>query len=281
MGITKPEFNHLMIDTELTGTGWGFGGNVGLLFNMTDDFKIGLSARYYNDISIDGTINATAYFADLPAAHNAIQNNALFLNTLQGKVAAGEMTESEYGVLTNFYSGGSSVVYEDVSGDTKLPLPMEVGVGLAYTGIENLLLAADFAWSKWSAWDVIEIDLETGEKSNLIENWDDGIRLGLGLEYTLSEQLKLRGGYYYEGSVVPDETLTPTIPDINTRSAVSFGFQFNLGPIAWHLNYEKILIGDKTVRDYVFNEAENSYDNLAGDYGMKVDNIMTGFEYHF
>jgi len=47
------------------------------------------------------------------------------------------------------------------------------------------------------------------------------------------------------------------------------------------VSYEKILISDKTVTDYVFNAGENSYDNLAGNYGMKVDNIMFGLGYAF
>lgn len=278
LGGTIPEFNHLLIDSELTGTGWGFGGNIGLLFNVTDDFKVGLSARYYNDIAIDGTINATAYFADLAPANELIQNN--LEPSLRKELENGNITEKEYGVLTNFYSGGTSVVYDNVSGDTKLPLPMDVGIGFSYSGIENLLISGDISWARWSVWDSIEIDLDTGEKSNLLENWDDGLRFGLGLEYKLG-LLTLRGGYYSEGSVVPNETLSPTIPDINKRSAFNLGLQYDFGSISLHVSYEKILIGDKTVKDYVFNVKENSYDNLAGKYGMDVYNIMTGLEYRF
>ncbi len=278
IGATDPEYNHLLIDSELAGTGLGFGGNIGLLLNVTDNLKLGLSARYYNDVSIDGIINATAYFADHPDANAAI--NANLKPVLDGKLASGEITEQEYGALMNYYSGGTSVVYDDVSGDTKLPLPMEFGIGLSYTGINNLLISTDFAMVKWSAWDEILIELNTGEESRLIEHWDDGIRAALGLEYSLG-LLKLRGGYYYETSVVPDETLSPTIPDINTRSAFSLGFEYGFGPLVFHMNYEKILIGDKTVKDYKFNPNENSYDNLAGVYGAKVNNIMLGLGYAF
>jgi long-chain fatty acid transport protein len=278
MGATDPEYNHLLIDSELAGTGMGFGGNIGLLLNVTDNLKLGLTARYYNDVSIDGIINATAYFADHAEANAAV--NAGLKPVLDGKLASGEITEQEYGALINYYSGGTSAVYDDVSGDTKLPLPMEFGVGLSYTGINNLLIAADFAMVKWSAWDEILIELETGEESNLIEHWDDGFRASLGLEYSLG-LLKLRGGYYYESSVVPDETLSPTIPDINTRGAFSLGFQYGFGPLVFHMNYEKILIGDKTVKDYVFNASENSYDNLAGVYSADVNNIMLGLGYAF
>jgi long-subunit fatty acid transport protein len=106
------------------------------------------------------------------------------------------------------------------------------------------------------------------------------MRFSLGLEYKL-DLLTLRGGYYYEGGVVPEETLTPTIPDINARNAISLGLQYDLGPVAWHLSYERILIGDKTVKDWIYNPPEKSYDNLPGKYRMNVSNFMTGLEYHF
>ncbi|MBN1349582.1 outer membrane protein transport protein [candidate division KSB1 bacterium] len=278
VGADAPEFNHLLIDSELKGTGMGYGGNLGVMFNVTENLKVGLSARYYSDISIDGKINATAYFADLDTANTLIKK---FLpGIVKSKLESGELDSASYGVLLNYYSGGSSVVYADMGGDTKLPLPMEFGVGIAYSGIKNLLVSADFSMTKWSAWDIIKIDLEDGDVSNLIENWKDGMRFGVGAEYKLGIAT-LRGGYYYEEAAVPDETMSPTIPDINTRSAVNLGLQYNFGPIAWHLSYETILIGDKTIDNYIFNATENSYDNLAGDYAMKVYNIMTGFEYKF
>ena len=42
MGGTNSEYNHLLIDSELSGTGMGFGGNIGLMFNVTDNLKLGL-----------------------------------------------------------------------------------------------------------------------------------------------------------------------------------------------------------------------------------------------
>ena len=281
LGGLTPMYNHLLIDSELSGTGFGFGGNIGLMLKVTNDLQIGFNARYYNDVSIDGTINATAYFANLPAAHDFIQNNTLLINQFNNAFANGEISESEYAAVTQFYSGTSAPVYEDVSGDTKLPLPMEVGIGFSYTGIKNLLIAADFSWTQWSAWDEILIELDNGDKSNLIQHWEDGIRTSVGVEYTLLDLLKLRCGYYYEDGVVPGETLSPTIPDINSRNAFTLGFEYSFGPLVFHANYEKILIGDTTVKNYVFNVVENSYDNLAGNYGMKVDNIMFGLGYAF
>ncbi len=282
LGGLKPIYNHLLIDSELQGTGFGWGGNIGLMYKLSEDLQIGLSARYYYDVPIDGKINASAYFADLKAADDFIKKNALLMAQFNSKLAKGEITQQEYDVVTNFYSGLVSRVYTDVSGDTKLPLPFEVGFGFCYTGFKDLKISADLAWTQWSAWDVITIALDNAatDTSNLVEEWKDGIRVGLGMEYSW-QSLKLRGGYYYEGCVVPDETLSPTIPDINSRSAISFGIGYDLGPLTIGISYEKILIGDKNVADYVFNSLENSYDNLAGKYGMKVDNIMLGLGYAF
>ena len=158
---------------------------------------------------------------------------------------------------------------------------MTLGGGIAYSGVKNLLLSADVSWTQWSQWDVIKIDMKDGSKQELVESWEDGIRVGLGAEYTLLEPLKIRAGYYTEPSVIPDETLTITIPDVNRRHAISLGLSYNLGPLSLFSSYEKIFIGDRTVDSWNYNADALGYENMAGTYKMNVDNIMFGLGYNF
>jgi len=159
---------------------------------------------------------------------------------------------------------------------------MTLGAGLAFTGIEKLLIAADVSFTQWSSWEVIDIDMEDGSKSQLIENWDDAIRFGLGMEYSLSDPFKLRAGYYTEPSVIGDETLTIVIPDINRRHVVNLGLSYKLGPLDLFASYEKIFIGDRTVdAPWNYNATALGYDNMAGSYKMNVDNVMFGLGYNF
>lgn len=276
-GLNAATYNHLLTDTELKGDGTNFSFNFGLKYKLTDDLCFGLSGNYYGDVALDGIINASTYYAQIDPTVQAQLSG-----TLDQLIAANMLTAAQKGQIMAVYSGAKAPKYTDAKGDATLPLPMTVGAGLAFTGVENLLVSADVSWTQWSSWDVIEIDLENGEKLELVEEWDDAIRFGLGLEYKVLDALKLRAGYYTEPTVIPDQTLTITIPDINTRHAISFGASYMLGPLSLFASYEKILIGDRTVdAPWNYNAASLGYDNMAGTYKMKVDNVMFGLGYNF
>lgn len=269
-------FNHILTDTELKGDGTNFGFNFGLKYKIIEDLSVGLSGNYYNDVSLDGEVTANTY--------GAVVDQAVFAGYkgILDQMLAGQMvTADQYQQLLGIYSGQKIPKYDKAKADATLPVPMMIGGGLAFTGIENLLISADFSWTQWSKWDVIDIELENGEKLELVENWDDAIRFGLGLEYKVMELLKLRAGYYTEPSAIPDQTLTITIPDVNRRHAISLGASYCLGPLSLFASYEKILIGDRTVDTWNYNAAALGYDNMAGTYKMNVDNIMFGLGYNF
>ncbi|OQX95404.1 hypothetical protein B6I21_05615 [candidate division KSB1 bacterium 4572_119] len=276
MGLTASTYNYVLTDKELAGDGWGFGANFGLKFDVTEDLSIGVSGVYYNDVTLDGLINATTYYAGIPAA-----TMAQLSQTLDGLIAMQQIDEATKQAILGLYSGQKVVQATDEPGDTDLPLPMTVGVGLAYKGIDNLLVSADISWTQWSAWDVIEIKLEDGTISELVENWEDGIRMGLGAEYTLTDQITIRGGFYTEAAAPPDETFTLTIPDAGRRYGISFGGSYDFGMFTLYANYENLIIGERNITEWVYDADSQSFDNMAGDFGMTVNNIMAGLNFNF
>ncbi|MBN2091440.1 outer membrane protein transport protein [candidate division KSB1 bacterium] len=274
LGLTGGSFNHLLTETELEGDGMGFSASFGLQYKLAESFTVGVSGTWYNDIALDGKVSATTYYA---------KANAQTMTALGAQLTALGLPADQQQQILGVFSGAKQVKYDKAEADATLPLPMTVGAGFAYTGIENLLISGDVSWTQWSAWDVIDIEMKDGSKSELVENWEDGIRLGLGMEYKLSAPLTLRAGYYTEPSAIPDETLTITIPDISRRHGINIGATFNLGPIALHASYETLLIGDRTVDSWQYNNnaAAPGYDNMAGNYKMSVNNIMLGLGYNF
>ena len=276
LGALVPPFDHLLTDSELKGDGMGFGGNVGIMFKPTKSLSIGLEAKIYNDISLEGTMSATTYFADLPKAHEAVQPIANLV--FKPKLAAGEIDETTYAVLANYYSGGQYVRADAMPLKTSLPLPKRIGAGIAYTGIQKLLITADVAWTEWSSWDIIELKNDEDVKvSQLVENWKDGIRAGIGLEYQMST-FKLRGAFYSEPPAAIAETMTPVIPDAGRRNVAGIGMELPFGKFRLHVSYEKMFIEKLTVEDWVLTADQTGYDNMAGMYEMNVNNLMIGFD---
>ena len=274
MGLATDLYRNLQVDKELEGDGTGMGFNFGVQYKLTEDITLGLSANWYSDISLDGKISATAYLPKID------DETALLLS--QGLNGFNEqlpdpfkMTQGKIDTIMGAFLGSQIPVYDKAKGDAKLALPMTVGGGIAYTGIENLLISADISWTQWSCWDSIKIEIEQDQSTSyLIEKWEDGIRFSMGLEYKLMDLLKLRAGYYTEPSAIPNETLTITIPDLNRRHAINFGIGYCLGPVDLFASYEKIFVGDNDV-------AEWEDHNMAGKYKMNVNNIMFGLGYNF
>jgi long-chain fatty acid transport protein len=276
-GMRSSPFDHLLTQAELKGNGTGYGANFGMTFKPTKNLSVGASVQWYADQKLDGTFQNTIYFPDVPAYNSMAQTftDSVFTKALQ----AGLITGDQYFILANYFSG--QVVDEgkkDVK--TSMPLPAKAGLGISYSGIRNLLISADVAYTQWSSWDKILVqNLNGGTEAELVENWENTIRFGFGLEYTAGTA-KVRGGFYSEPPAAVDETLTVTIPDINRRNVVCFGLEFPVGPVSLALNYEHLFIADKTVGTWNYDTMTTAM-NLAGTYTMNVNNILVGLDYHF
>jgi len=264
-------FDQFLTETYLEGNGMGFGASFGVQYKPIETLTLGASLKWYNDIPLDGTVNAETYYAKDPGNVKLTLDQLLALNLI---------TAQQYQTLLGAYSGvkATAVAKTDVKAD--LPLPLNVGLGFAYSGIENLLITGDVALTQWSAWDVIKVNDTDGNKvSELKQNWENGIRMGLALEYSLAlANAKLRASFYSEPNAAIDETMNPTIPDINRRNVIVLGFGLPVGPFEAGLMYEHIFIGDKTVK---WAPATMPFENMGGDYTMTVNNIMLGLDYNF
>lgn len=275
--MRRPPFDHLLTQVEMTGDGLGFGGNFGVMFKPTEDLSIGASVSYFMDQELSGTFENVIYFADVPAYDGLAQvyADSVFTKALQ----AGLITADEYFILENFYSG--QVISEgQMDVNTKLPLPAKAGLGVSYTGFNNLLIAADVTFTQWSAWDQIYIeDTAGGVVTSLVQNWENTIKVGVGLEYTAGSA-KLRAGFASEPPAAVPSTMDVAIPDINRRNTIALGIELPVGPLALSLNYEKIFISDRTVSSWNY-DALTTAQNLAGVYTMNVNNLMLGVDFNF
>jgi long-chain fatty acid transport protein len=275
-GLAADIYNYILTNTKLEGDGTGFGFNFGLKFDVTKDLSLGLSGNWYNDVALDGKLSATTYYAKIDDATFA-QLSA----TLDGLIQLNQLTPELKQQILGVYSGQKSVVLDKEKGDADLPLPMTIGAGLAYKGIEKLLVSADLSWTQWSSWDAIEIALNIGQTQKIALDWKDAIRFGLGLEYQVSDLFKIRAGYYTEPSAVPDETFDVSIPDPGRRHGINLGLSYDLGFATLFGSYETLLVGERNVKDWTLTEAKDGFENMAGNYKLNINNLMFGLAFDF
>ena len=107
--------------------------------------------------------------------------------------------------------------------------PMVVSAGVAYTGIENLVVGLDLRFLDYhntrgyrdSGFDA------TGALKGL--GWDSVYVIALGAKYQLSEQLAVRAGYSYNNSPIgPDTTFFNIASPLLIQNILSAGFSFDL-----------------------------------------------------
>ena len=275
--MRKPPFDHLITEAKMQSSGTTYGANFGLMYHVTDDLSLGASVQYYGDLAASGDYKQTTYFGDAPLYHSQAQayTDSLFRKLYD----AGLLDAEQFQIVSEFYSG-QVVPRVDTKADVTIPLPIKAGIGFSYSGFKNLLLALDVNYVQWSVWDVLSIQEPDGvEISELVQNWNDTFKVGMGLEYTAGKT-KLRGGFGYETRAAVDESVSPTIPDIGVRYNLNLGVAVPIGPLEVALNYEHIFIPDKEITTWVYDDLAVTQ-NIAGTYTMSANSVIFGINYAF
>jgi long-chain fatty acid transport protein len=180
------------------GDDWGWGWNLGAMINFSPQTRLGLSYRSTTKFTLGGDVsfsNAPTFVAGggVPAA-----------------VAAG--------LNARFANGG-------VSADIKLPDTFSVA--LAHS-MDRWQFLADYTWTGWDSVQDLSI-YRTGSSVCCLTstplNFKNSWRAGLGVNYQLNNEWKLRGGIAYDTTPVQDQYRTPRLPD-EDRTWLAAGAQW-------------------------------------------------------
>jgi long-chain fatty acid transport protein len=110
--------------------------------------------------------------------------------------------------------------------EATLPLPSNLNAGVSFRPMDKLLLAFDFQWVGWSAYDELVLEFEESKiKQVSIKKYDDTFAYRLGAQYTVIDQLDVRCGIYFDESPVDDKYLTPEAPS-TSKIAGTIGLSF-------------------------------------------------------
>jgi long-chain fatty acid transport protein len=167
-------------DTE---TGVGF--NLGLLASPTENLSIGLAYRH--EVTID---------------HQA---RADFVQILTGDQAVDDAVKA---ALPPSQPATVSFTY---------PGSFAAGVALrrGYWTFE-----VDFQWMLWSSFDAVELAFANSPAFDTVlpQEWESTWRGAFGVEYLIRDNWEVRGGYGYDHSPAPTETISPFIHDADRHT---------------------------------------------------------------
>ncbi|MBN2104088.1 outer membrane protein transport protein [bacterium] len=278
--------DHVIADTYLTGFGLSTGGNIGFMFKPNDKFSIGASIQYYNDVPLEGDATIYTYYPYQADIANMLQDSIRINNhSMEGLLSyykrlfqSKKISFEDYYVLPKIGTGLIDTLRNRDKIRADMSLPIRMGIGISYTGIDHFIFAADVGISTWSAWDVFHIyDEDDNPVSKIEKNWKDVIRFGIGIEYAAS-LLKLRSGFYTESRAAVNATMVPTNPDVSRRNVFSFGAELPAGKYRFHLCFEHMFMKDLDIETWVPFDNELDYKNMAGHYSASMQNFMFGMD---
>lgn len=216
-GFPNGTGNYLKVD----GDAWGFGANIGAMFQLSPSTRVGLAYRSGMKFDIKGDMKMGAPVA-LPAG-------ALFRN-------------------------------QDVTADG-YNTPGNLSIAVSQKLSDRWELLGDLTWTDWSVFEKLTLKTKNDGVvpsgtaiTALSYNFEDTWRVGLGANYKYNDSWKFRFGVAYDQSpVTRSADRTMTLPD-SDRTWLSFGGKYNLSKAAsLDFGYSHIFFKDATTARVVTN----------------------------
>lgn len=231
--------------SEISGDDWGYGFNLGFMFEPIHSTRIGVAYR------------------------------SMISHELEGRAKwEFDPTVAPVAAALNFVDGSN------ISADVDIPETFSLAVHHAFS--DKWAVVADATWTKWSHLDEIRIKYDSGQSDTVLDlQWDDTWRYGAGVIYKPNSKCTGRFGIAFDKTPIPDAAhRTPRIPG-EDRFWVAIGggykatekFEFNFG-------YTHIFVADPKVDTTGTSDAAQK-GTLIGEWDASVDIISANVTYAF
>jgi len=222
--------------------GRSFGYNLALHAKFNEQWSAGLTYRSHERMKFNGSVRVRSHGGALGMDGNILAANGGLYNS----------------------RGKATIVLPDV-----------ITLGVAYKPLKNLSFEADAAYTVWSRWRALNVDLNSenpyGLNANGIhqqKNWRDTWALSFSTEYWMYDWLALRAGILYETSPLNGEYYNDYLIPTNGRLqyAAGIGLKYN----QWTLDFSYCYMQEREV-----NLSSNSNTGtLNGKFGNGYDHTF-------
>ncbi len=223
------------MSAQLSGSGWGFGGGIGIMGEPFKGFHIGVSYTSRLKLKLKGD----AHF-DLPADFHDFS-------------------------IFHDQGGGATLWTPDV---------IAVGLGYDIPKAP-VYIEFDYNYTLWSVYDELPVTFDNDPSGQLSKtskkDWHNTSTFRLAVSWNVIPALTLRLGGGYDVSPVPDKTLDPMLPDAD-RFFGAFGLGYNIKKIGlrFDLAYTFVRFLTRTVTAKDGNPFPATYKGMAHLVGLTV-----------
>lgn len=134
-----------------------------------------------------------------------------------------------------------------------LVLPPSLTMGISYSQLKPFTFEFDTTWTGWSTYKKLKVNLADPVSANGVltttlatpKNWHDAWAFRFGANYEIKEGMKVRAGYIYDLTPVPDSSFDPQVPDAN-RHIFTVGGDLKIMRFTLGIAYNYILSESRT-----------------------------------
>ena len=246
--ISEPPYELDLGQYDMSLNGWGLGATAGVLIKASDVLSFGATIRTPNRIKFSG--DASLSNIDL----------------------LGFVDSTEVETLS-----------------PHLTFPLWIAGGVAYRPLPRLILTGDLQWTRWSTLDEVELKfidpywslfMTAAGENKMHLQWKNVLQVRFGAEYMLKENLAIRGGYYYDPTPQPDETMNFMLPTF-TCNVFTLGLGYSLNGLVIDLGFE-FLAGkgrDVPYASWLLDPAFAHAEPGVYDMSIVVPNISVSYKF--
>jgi long-chain fatty acid transport protein len=232
--------------SKVKGDDWGFGFNLGAIYQATLDTRIGIAYRSKVEQHLKG--DSKSPFTAL----NPLPNRTL--NT-------------------------------DVTADVTLPESFSASVFSRLDNKWDLMGDITWTrWSQFDELRIVRDNGTNSTLTATQENWNNTMRYSVGLNYHYSDTLKLRTGFAYDEEAISTQFRTVRIPG-NDRKWLSVGASYSLSPASIiDIGYSHLFISDAKINDdqrVPVPPSPTGKGLVKGEYDGSVDILSMQYTHNF
>jgi long-chain fatty acid transport protein len=235
---------------ELTADDWSYGWNIGLLYEFSENTRVGLSYRS----DIDYTVEGDADFF-VPSVITGVP----------------------------LIDAGIAAQFASTEAEADITLPGSASLSGYHRINPQWAVMADITWTNWSEFDELRVEFDpnlfglTLSDNVTTHDWDDSWRYSAGAVYNHNENLAFRLGVAYDETPIPDEEhRTPRVPgEDRVWTAIGLGYAFN-DSVSIDWGYVHLFVDDADINRQAGTDP-NGEDffrgSLVGEFEHSVDII--------
>jgi long-chain fatty acid transport protein len=167
------------------------------------------------------------------------------------------------------------------SASTFITLPDLLSWGVSYKLTDKLTLNADLGYTWWSTYDEIIVTSPTAALNKTYDKqWKDVWNVRIGAQFKVTDNWKIRAGYQFDQTPVPDHYFETRVPDSN-RHGISIGTGYSIGNLSIDVAYLYLIFETRNIGDSGADDATFVKNTLRGTYNTNAQVFGVSLAYKF